>query len=112
MTQVEILAKTFNQMDNIFTSNEFINLFLQNGGDKKLTHGKVLKYIKSNATQEDPLAIRARTWIKNNHVKPAQNIAESDLIDYLRENKDAEQLCIRFLKHRGYRILKNMEVEL
>lgn len=113
MTQSEIMQKTFDQMDHVFTSNEFKVAYLENGGYEKLAKHKVLQFIKRLAVQQDPNGIRCRTWIKKDSQSPAlTTFTERDVIQYLKDNAGAEDLCVRFLKHRGYRVLKSVEVEL
>ena len=116
MTQAQIMQQTFDQMENVFTSYEFKSTFMANGGHEKLTKHKTLQFCKRMAVQQDPDTKRCKTWIKKTATDVIKNvtheISERDVIAYLKDNDAAEDLCVRFLKHRGYRILKNVEVEL
>ena len=99
----KILEKTFQQMPNIFTSNQFALRLKVNGAPQDVvTNGMMLVYLRRYADKFGNSPHRTRTWIKRNPMVHQQAI-NFELND---------EMCIQHLKNKGYRILKMQEIEL
>lgn len=103
MTDInQILESTFQQMPNIFTSNQFALRLEINGAPREVvTNGIMLAYEREHANPLGKSEHRNRTWIKK------QPVIEQQVINF----ELTDEVCIEHLKSRGYRILKMQEVE-
>ena len=89
MKNKEILEKTLNQMDIVFSSNEFSEKAKKNGINQfQINNGIIADFLHKNAIQGDT----KRMWEKINF----NNYQKSDEI----------MTAINLLKSNGYKILK------
>ena len=102
MNASEILKKTFDQMGNCFTSQEFAKKAIKNGYSRDLItrNGGLAPFLKMYATN-DPKYIK--TWIKNTSIIERPKPIELEGIDYCFKSIDD---VIRFVKSKGYKVLK------
>lgn len=99
---IRILEKTMEEMTTVFSSNTFALCLSKNGAPKEVvTNGVMLEYLRANADKFGNSPHRTRSWIKRNILVQQQAI-NFDLTD---------EMCINYLKNKGYRILKLQEVE-
>lgn len=124
MKQTEILQHSLNQMTNIFSSREFLTVFRKNGGDDKLIGRHSQIFLKSNCDPLHPDHKKPKTWIKkmqdnsqvelfNEDSEPIKSvISEPLVIQYLFDHANGEKICIEFLKIRGYKLFKAVEIEI
>ena len=124
MRQTEILEQSLNQMNGIFSSREFLNAFRQNGGDDKVIGYHSQSFLKSNCDPLNPKHKKCKTWVKktqenkqvelfNEDPEIVQSvISEPLVIQYLFDHANGERICIEFLKTRGYKLFKAVEIEI
>ena len=93
------LVKSFNAMNNIFTSYEFYNECLLNGYVPTKSKGAKAEFLQKFATNQKRYS---KTWIKNTSKNIEKLKVEKPKLE---ENNLNEQQMISYLKSKGYRIL-------
>lgn len=104
MIASEILKKTFDQMGNCFTSQEFTKKAIKNGYSRDLItrNGGLAPFLKMYA-KNDPKYIK--TWIKNPKITERPDPIHLEAIGYHFKSIDD---VIRFIKSKGYKVLKQV----
>jgi len=103
---MKILEKTLNEMDSVFTSNQFAKQARLNGLSQiDVLNGAMSSFLHQNAKQLDSKRIWSK--VENTHSNDAlydENVTAS-IPD---EEKDAYKIteAIQFLKKEGYKIQK------
>jgi hypothetical protein len=125
--QKGLLTATLQAMEETFTSNQFSRAFISLGGDPRIVHkGRMLNFIRSVADPDNPGGVRNRTWHKKGTSMPSgileiardfqvQEPGIQQTFDWpepgnLSRIDNPEEWAIQFLKDKGYRILKTVEI--
>ena len=104
-----ILLKTFNEMPNIFTSNEFNKRAIENGYSAiKIKRKGLSTFLRKYAENECSFS---KTWTKKSYLKKIDNdhksISHTDTINLYKFSSIDE--IINFMKSKNFKIMKEVQ---